>query len=128
MGGATSAVVFSDRLGRMHAQGFIGSHTDSSNDYCSDQFASGCCWRSAPDPHQHCEHATLFLHARRVAVRAEAVEDNNLMKLPKTTPEGDSTEEPRRHARALWREPRPSEAFDWGDRSRPYRHPHYWGV
>ncbi len=20
------------------------------------------------------------------------------------------------------------EAFDWGDRSRPYRHPHYWGV
>ncbi len=20
------------------------------------------------------------------------------------------------------------EAFDWGDRSRPYRHPHYWDV
>ncbi len=20
------------------------------------------------------------------------------------------------------------EAFDWGDCSRPYRHPHYWGV
>ena len=20
------------------------------------------------------------------------------------------------------------EAFDWGDRSRPYQHPHYWSV